>query len=89
MINAFLEKCRPNMRDLVAKAGRVASFLPSWKPSYSTDGGELTKHISRLCIPVGGGQPSLLLHDLGEERDDLDRQLVDRILNIFSFEKNT
>lgn len=30
------------------------------------------------------GRPSLLLHDLGEERNDLDRERVTRIPEIFS-----
>jgi hypothetical protein len=42
-------------------------------------------HISELAIPVVQQVPSLLLHDLGEERMDLDKERLECIPNIFSF----
>src|SRR5277367_4097852 len=78
MINDFLDKCRPRMRELAENAKNIPSLLPSWKPGHSTD--KFAEHISGLGIPtVSGGQPSLLLHDLGEEMDDLDRDRIARI----------
>jgi hypothetical protein len=59
----------------------TASILPSWLPTDT----RLSEHISKLQISViSGGQPSLLLHDLGKQRDDLDRDRVKRIPDIFS-----
>jgi hypothetical protein len=73
IVDDFLTQCRPRMRELVENASHIPSFLPSWKPELDTDEA-LTKHISDLCIPaVLGGNPSLLLHDLGGERSDPDK----------------
>jgi hypothetical protein len=87
-ISEFLTKCRPRMRELVENADTVQSFFRSWSPGPSVDE-KLAKHISGLCIPRIGGLPSLLLHDLGEERDDLDRDRSARIPDIFSVEYHT
>ena len=89
IIDKFLNQCRPRMRELVKNANHIPSLLPSWESSgSSTD--ELAKHISGLGIPtVSSGQPSLLLHDLGEEKDDLDRDRIARIPEIFSFAYHT
>jgi hypothetical protein len=74
------------MQVLVKNAKNLPSLLPSWQPL--TD--ELAEHISGLRIPtVSGGQPSLLLHDLGEVKDDLDRDRITRIPDIFSFAYHT
>jgi hypothetical protein len=73
----FLDQCRSRMQELVEQACSGASLLPSWKPGPSADK-NLAKHISELCIPIlSNGQPSLLLHDLGEEVDS------ERIQKIF------
>jgi hypothetical protein len=89
MINKFLNDCRPTMRKLVENAKNIPSLLPSWKLSPSADP-NLAQHISELCIPtVSGGRPSLLLHDLGEEKSNLDRDRIARIPHIFSFASHT
>jgi hypothetical protein len=83
------EKYRPQMREFLRKAKDTESILPLWTPKYSSDD-RLSKHISDLRIPTtSSGQPSLLLHDLGEERDDLDEDRVKRIPQIFSFTHHT
>jgi len=80
----FLNDCRPAMETLVSKAGDIPSFMPSWKPSTSMDS-RLSDHIRQLDIPRDkGGLPSLLLHDLGEEKSDLDRVRASHIPGIFS-----
>jgi hypothetical protein len=80
-INNFLTKCRPRMRELVSNAGDLPSFFPTWKPEPDMDEG-LAKHISNLCIPAGSdGEPSLLLHGLGEE-NDIDKSPVQRIFSL-------
>jgi hypothetical protein len=77
------------MQELVKNAKHVPSLIPSWKPGPSADKG-LAEHVSKLCIPTFvGGQPSLLLHDLGEERTDLDQRYAAHIQNIFSFATHT
>jgi hypothetical protein len=88
IISEFLDRCRPRMQVLVKNANHVPSLLPSWKPNTSI--GKLAEHISGLAIPiVRSGQPSLLLHDLGEEKDDLDKDRIARIPDIFSFGYHT
>lgn len=48
----------------------------SWELEPSVDK-ELTKHISGLCIPtLSSGWPSLLLHALGAEKDNLRQNLI-------------
>jgi hypothetical protein len=85
VIDDFLEKHRPRMKALVENANHIPSLIPSWKLDDSADE-LLAKHVSELCIPtVSGGQPSLLLHDLGEERTGMDKQRAARIPHIFSF----
>jgi len=60
------------MRDLVTNANNIPSFFPSWQIKMFVDE-PFRKHVSDLCIPaVSGGQPSLLLHSLGEERSKLE-----------------
>jgi hypothetical protein len=84
-LNSFLEQCRPTMRRLVMNAKHVPSLIPSWNPAPSADKG-LAEHISKLCTPTGeDSRPSLLLHDLGEEKSALDKERVARIPHIFSF----
>jgi hypothetical protein len=83
-IQLFLNDCRPAMETLVSKAGDIPSFMASWTPGSSMDP-RLSDHIRRLNIPRDkGGLPSLLLHDLGEEKSDLDRLRASRIPGIFS-----
>lgn len=84
-IQVFLDDCRPAMETLVSKAGHIPSFMPSWTPGSSMDP-RLSDHILRLNIPQDskGGLPSLLLHDLGEEKSDLDKLRASRIPGIFS-----
>ena len=88
-INTFFKKHRPRMQTLLVNAGDVPLLLPSWKLGPSADEG-LAKHVSGLCIPtVSGGLPSLLLHDLGEQKYALDRERIARIPDIFSFAGHT
>ena len=63
-------------------ANDIASLLPSWKPKQSADA-TLKRHVSELHIPAVGGRPSLLLHNLGEERTELDKNRISRIPDIF------
>src|SRR5271154_141845 len=70
------------MKKLLEEAGHVPSLIPSWKPDERTSE-DLAKHISKLCIPIdSAGNPNMLLHDLGEERNDEDAQRTARIPNI-------
>jgi hypothetical protein len=88
MISEFLDKCRPKMHELVKKAVDGSSLLPTWIPERAPSK-EFADHMTELCIPtVSGGQPSLLLHDLGEERY-LDREHIRRLRNIFSLDSHT
>ena len=73
------------MQELVKNAKHVPLFLPSWTPNFSQDS-VIADHISQLCIPSVSGQPSLLLHDLGAERDDLDEA---RVKHMFSLGHHT
>jgi len=83
-IQLFLNDCRPAMETLVSMAGDIPSFMASWTPSSSMHP-SLSDHIRRLNIPRDkGGLPSLLLHNLGEEKTDLDRLRASRIPGIFS-----
>jgi len=83
-IQLFLDDCRPAMETLVSMAGDISSFMASWTPSSSMHP-SLSDHIRQLNIPRDkGGLPSLLLHNLGEEKSDLDRLRASRIPGIFS-----
>ena len=87
-ISEFLATHRPTMRDLVANAHDVPSLLPSWKPKSKDN--ELAMHISKLSIPtISRGRPSLLLHGLGEEEDNLDKARIARVPAIFAFHHHT
>jgi hypothetical protein len=67
---AFFNQCRPRMEELLNNAGNVPSVIPSWELSYSADQ-KLVDHISKLRIPrVANGRPSLLLHNLGEDKNN-------------------
>ena len=72
------------MRALVAKTDDVWSLLPTWSPGGSEDV-LFANHIKSLRIPtVENGQPSLVLHRLGEgEGGD------ERLKKVFSFAKHT
>jgi hypothetical protein len=75
------------MLELVEKAGHISSIIPSWIPS---DDNPLATHISNLKIPlVADSVPSLLLHGLGEEVDELDRERASRIPDVFTFGTHT
>jgi hypothetical protein len=68
-IEAFFDQGRPRMVELLTNTGNVP-VIPSWEPSYSADE-KLVDHISKLRIPKGtNGRPSLLLHNLGEEKNE-------------------
>ncbi len=64
-------------------ANDIPSFLPSWQPEPSADDA-LKQHMSKLCIPaVRGNRPSLLLHNLGEDKTRLEKERISRIPDIF------
>lgn len=75
------------MQELVQKAHNVSSFLPSWPPPDDTDA-TFAKHIEGLAIPSVDELPSLLLHDLGEKKDDLDKERIERIPLVFSINRH-
>ena len=73
------------METLASKAGDIPSFMPSWTPGPMDSVPHLEDHMLRLKIPQDkSGLPSLLLHDLGEEKSDLDKLRASRIPGIFS-----
>ena len=76
------------MRQLVMNANKTPSLLPSWKPDQIVDD-TLERHLSELHIPTVRGRPSLLLHNLGEERTKLDTNRISRISDIFLHEQHT
>jgi hypothetical protein len=87
-IDKFLNECRPRMRQLVKNAKKISSLLPPWNPGSLNK--DLEKRILQLQIPtVSSGGPSLLLHDLGEEKSSLDTERIARIPDVFSFAKHT
>ena len=66
------------MRDLAEKASNGSSLLTLWEPK-SPANEDLADHIKKLSIPVlSSGQPSLLLHGLGED-GDIERESIARI----------
>jgi hypothetical protein len=69
-------------------ANDIPSLLPSWKPGQFADD-TLKRHMSELQIPAVRGRPSLLLHNLGEERTKLDTDRISRIPDIFLPEQHT
>ena len=84
-IKEFLDKCRPAVQRLVQKAIEVPSLLPSWvEPSAHQ---ELTTRVANLRIPtIAYGQPSLLLHGLGEETDG---DQFEHLQKVFTFANHT
>ena len=72
-----MKKCRPAMKRLVKKAYEIPSLIKSWSPGPSV----LADHVSGLHIPTIKGQPSLLLHDLGEEKDGTRKKLIEEIFS--------
>jgi hypothetical protein len=86
-INKVLGSYREQMHLLVLNADHVPSLIPSWTPAESTSEEQKTR-ISNLAIPAVGGAPSLLLHDLGEERMGLDKERDKHISNVFSLDKS-
>jgi len=53
------------MRELLERSNDPSSLLPVWNLGSSADE-QLARHIANLRIPIVSGQPSLLLHALGE-----------------------
>ena len=83
-IEQFLDKYRARMQELVKQASRGESPFSLWKPIAPANE-DLAEHILGLGIPkLSSGRPSLLLHDLAEEKDTLDRDRAQRIPKIFS-----
>jgi hypothetical protein len=70
------------MQGLVMDANDITSLLPSWKSKHSEDA-ILKNHVSELHIPAVRGRPSLLLHNLGEQKTKLDANRISRIPDIF------
>jgi len=69
-------------------ASKGSSLLESWEPKplenfeipETPEDEIIAKHIKKLSIPwLSSGNPSLLLHGLGEETDDIDRKRIARI----------
>ena len=72
------------MHELVKQASRGESPFSLWKPIAPANE-KLAEHMSGLGIPtLSSGRPSLLLHDLAEEKDSLDSDRAQRIPKIFS-----
>ena len=83
----FVDQRRENIRQLLTNAGDGSSLTPSWVPGQSVDFGDkdFVDNIAQLAIPVVNQVPSLLLHDIGEERTHLDQEQAERISRVFSF----
>ena len=83
----FVDQRREKMRQLLENAHDVSSLIPSWVPGHSNHlaDADFVDNISKLAIPVVNQVPSLLLHDIGEERTDLDQEQAERISRVFSF----
>lgn len=83
----FVDQRRENIRQLLNNAGDVSSLILSWVPGQSVDFGDkdFVDNIAQLAIPVVNQVPSLLLHDIGEERTHLDQEQAERISRVFSF----
>jgi len=83
----FVDHRREKIRQLLNNAGDVSSLIPSWVPGQCVDFGDKDSvdNIAHLAIPVVNQVPSLLLHDIGEERTHLDQELTKRISRVFSF----
>jgi len=84
-ISNVLKGYPERMQEIVKDAEKVSSLIPSWAPKDADHGQKL--HMSKLAIPVVGGAPSLLLHALGEERTELDKERAKHISDIFTFDK--
>ncbi|KAF8584789.1 hypothetical protein K439DRAFT_1633194 [Ramaria rubella] len=59
-INKFRQALKPQLKNFIVEGQRA---IPRWNPK---DKGTFYDHVSALRIPMLKGQPSLLLHDLGE-----------------------
>jgi hypothetical protein len=87
-LNKQLNSLRPRMKDLVKNAEDVSFLVPSWEPSSQIPR-DIAEHLSQMQIPgVPSERPNLLLHDLGEEKDDLDRKRFKRIPEVFCMDQN-
>ena len=86
----FVDQRRENIRQLLNNAGDISSLIPSWVPGQSVDSGDkdFVDDIVQLAIPVVNQVPSLLLHDIGEERTHLDQERAERISRVFSFKRH-
>jgi hypothetical protein len=87
-VRQTLDEYRPKMKELVTSVPNVTPLIPSWQlpgtQDYSANK-DLAEHIQQLAIPSVDGAPALLLHHLGEEINEQDRQRMERIPDIFSF----
>jgi len=70
------------MWQLIMSANDPPLLLPSWKPDQIAND-TLERCMSELHIPTVRGRPSLLLHNLGEERTKLDKNCDLQIPDIF------
>lgn len=86
----FVDQRRENIRQLLNNAGDISSLIPSWVPGQCVDSGDkdFVDNIVQLAIPVVNQVPSLLLHDIGEERTHLDQEQAERISGVFSFKRH-
>ena len=69
-INTFLEELRPHIKKFLSNAS-----LPTWLPLGPGIDEPTQEFYEKLGIPSVGGNPNLLLHQLG----DTDNQYVDEL----------
>ena len=75
------------MKELVMSANNFFSSLPYWEPDPSADA---VFNISKLCMPaIGENRPSLLLHNLGENKTNLEQERILRIPSISRRQEHT
>lgn len=85
-VRQTLDGYRPKMKELVVSAPSISSLIPSWSlQGRAHPANKDLEHIRQLAIPCVNEAPDLLLHHLGEERNEQDRQRMERIPDIFSF----
>jgi hypothetical protein len=84
-IDQMLEKIEPELLDYVGTKIQP----PFWKVPDGSDR-EWMEHVSSLEIPILHGQPSLLLHGIGDPRwHQHDGQFLERIKSIFTPGRHT
>jgi hypothetical protein len=83
----FLDERRETVRLLLNNAADVSSLIPSWKPEQGIEFGDKDSraNVLQLAIPAVNQIPSLLLHDMGEQRAHLAQEQAARISRVFSF----